>query len=419
MKYCRHLNLLFAALLLAPAVHAGSLTIESWRTEDIVEWNQLILPEFQKQYPDIQISFKPTVNVDYDNALKSRLSKGTAGDLISCRPFSEHLFQDGYLEKVNDIDGLRNYRSIAKLAWTTDDGLNLFCVPMASVMHGFFYNKRIFAKLGIDVPETEAEFFAALQKIKRSKIATPIALGTKDAWVTNQVIFTGIGPNRWNGEDGRTALLEGKQKFTDSPFVNTWRTMASWADYMPRDYKKISNDQAREMFAQGKAAIFPGGSWEIDYLSQHSKDELGVFRPPVLKAGDNCYLSNHIDIGIGINNASTNKADAEKFAQWVTTRPFANILANSLPGFFPLTSHQVEIREPLAREMMSWRRICDTTIRVNSYALNRGDRGIELDLWRVSTQVMNRTLSPKAAAAEIQKILDSWYVPISSEGGSK
>ena len=37
---------------------------------------------------------------------------------------------------------------------TTDDGSATFCVPMASVIHGFIYNKDAFDKLGIAVPAT-------------------------------------------------------------------------------------------------------------------------------------------------------------------------------------------------------------------------------------------------------------------------
>ncbi len=43
---------------------------------------------------------------------------------------------------------------VAKSAWQTDDGTASFCVPMASVIHGFIYNKDAFDKLGIKVPTT-------------------------------------------------------------------------------------------------------------------------------------------------------------------------------------------------------------------------------------------------------------------------
>ncbi len=53
---------------------------------------------------------------------------------------------------------------------------------MASVIHGFIYNKDAFAELGIEVPTTEAEFFAALDTIKEDGSYIPMAMGTNDQW---------------------------------------------------------------------------------------------------------------------------------------------------------------------------------------------------------------------------------------------
>ena len=60
-----------------------------------------------------------------------------AGDLIACRPFdaSLDLFLAGNLDSLNDLPGLDNFGDVAKSAWITDDGSDVFCVPMASVIH--------------------------------------------------------------------------------------------------------------------------------------------------------------------------------------------------------------------------------------------------------------------------------------------
>jgi raffinose/stachyose/melibiose transport system substrate-binding protein len=54
----------------------------------------------------------------------------------------------------------------AKAAWQTDDGKDTFCMPMASVIHGFFYNTKIFKELNLEPPKTEAEFFKLLDTVK-------------------------------------------------------------------------------------------------------------------------------------------------------------------------------------------------------------------------------------------------------------
>lgn len=47
---------------------------------------------------------------------------------------------------------MANFPDVAKSAWTTDDGKTTFCVPMASVIHGFIYNRDIVTELGLSEP---------------------------------------------------------------------------------------------------------------------------------------------------------------------------------------------------------------------------------------------------------------------------
>src|SRR5205085_3633776 len=150
------------------ALAETSLTIESWRNDDADIWNNQIIPAFEKQHPDIKVTFSAVVPQEYDAALGSKLEAGTAGDLITCRPFDKSLalFDKGQLAPLNDLPGMENFSDVAKSAWTTDDGRTTFCVPMASVIHGFIYNKAIFKELGLEIPKTVDEFHAVLDKIK-------------------------------------------------------------------------------------------------------------------------------------------------------------------------------------------------------------------------------------------------------------
>ena len=83
---------------------------------------------------------------------------------------------------LNDLPGMENFSEVAKAAWSTDDGKTTFAVPMASVIHGFLYNKAIFKELGLTVPETEKDFLAVLDKIKANGKYIPLVMGTKDQW---------------------------------------------------------------------------------------------------------------------------------------------------------------------------------------------------------------------------------------------
>ena len=96
--------------------------------------------------------FAPSAPTEYNAALNAKLDAGSAGDLITCRPFdaSLELYKKGKLADLTDLPGMENFSDVAKSAWQTDDGKATFCVPMASVIHGFIYNKDAFDELGID-----------------------------------------------------------------------------------------------------------------------------------------------------------------------------------------------------------------------------------------------------------------------------
>ena len=402
-----------AGFAMGPALADASLTIESWRNDDADIWNEKIIPAFNKVHPDIKVTFAPTPPADYNAGLNAKLAGGTAGDLVTCRPFdaSLDLFNKGHLTGLDGLDGMDNFSDVAKSAWQTDDGKTTFCLPMASVIHGFIYNKEIFEEVGIDVPKTIPDFMDAVKKIKDETRYVPIAMGTADQWEAATMGYQNVGPNFWKGEEGRKAVIEGKQKLSDDPYVKTFQHLAEWKDYMGRGYKAQKYPDTQNLFTLGRAAIYPAGSWDITTFNTQADFKFGAFPPPVPANGDDCYISDHTDIALGINAASPNKEAAEKFLSWMATSEFAEIYSNSLPGFFSLSEHQVEVKDPVAQEFVSWRNSCKSTIRNSYQILSRGTPNLENELWNVSAQVLNGTMSPEEAARKTEDGLAKWYKP--------
>ena len=410
-------GLLLASSILGTAGLAQAqdvtLTIESWRNDDLSIWQEKIIPAFEAKNPGIKVVFAPTAPTEYNAALNAKLDAGSAGDLITCRPFdaSLELFNKGHLASLNDLPGMENFSDVAKAAWTSDDGATAFCVPMASVIHGFIYNKDAFDQLGITIPTTEAEFFAALDKIKAEGSFIPMAMGTKDLWEAATMGYQNIGPTYWKGEEGRKALIKGEQKLTDEGWVEPYRVLAKWKDYLGDGFEAQTYPDSQNLFTLGRAAIYPAGSWEIGLFNTQAQFKMGAFPPPVKNAGDTCYISDHNDIGIGLNAKGANAEAAKKFLTFVASPEFADIYANSLPGFFSLNSTAVKMADPLAQEFVSWREKCQPTIRSTYQILSRGTPNLENETWTESANVINGTDTPEAAAEKLQKGLDSWYKP--------
>ena len=399
----------------ANAAHAEDvkLTIESWRNDDLSIWQEKIIPAFKAENPGIKVKFTPSAPAEYNAVLNSKLEAGSAGDLITCRPFdtSLALYDKGHLASLADLSGMNNFSDVAKSAWITDGGKNPFCVPMASVIHGFIYNAEALEDAGVAVPTTEAEFFAALDAIKAKGNYIPMAMGTADQWEASTMGYNNIGPNYWKGEEGRNALIAGTQKLTDEAWVAPYRQLAKWKDYLGDGFEAQSYPDSQNVFTLGRAAIYPAGSWEITGFNANADFKMGAFIPPVQNTGDECHISDHTDIAIGMN-ANTKNADAAKtFLNWVATAEFAKIYANALPGSFPLSSAPVELEDPLAQEFISWRSRCKSTIRSTYQILSRGTPNLENDTWNASANLIKGTEAPEAAGKRLQDGLASWYAP--------
>ena len=392
---------------------AGNLKIESWRNDDADIWNSKIIPAFNKAYPNIKVEFAPTAPKEYNAALNARLAGGTAGDLITCRPFdaSLELFNKGNLVPLNDLKGMANFSDVAKSAWTTDDGKTTFCLPMASVIHGFMYNKDALKKVGASEPKTMEEFYALLEKLKKDGTYVPLVLGTADQWESATMGFQNIGPNYWKGEDGRNALIKGSQKLTDAPYVATFKELAKWGPYLGSGYQAQTYPDSQNLFSLGKGAIYAAGSWDISTFRAQGNVPLGAFKAPPPAGQSECYISDHTDIGIGLNAASKNASEARVFLDWMATSEFAEIFANSLPGFFPLSNAKITVKDDVAATFLSWRGECKSTIRNSYQILSRGTPNLENELWNVSAQVINGKMSPEDASKQLQAGLAKWYKP--------
>ncbi len=410
---------MLATLLTSAALTQGAwaqdvtLTIESWRNDDLTLWQSEIIPAFEASHPGIKLTFSPSAPAEYNAALNSKLDAGSAGDLITCRPFdaSLALYESGKLADLSDLEAMDNFSDVAKSAWQTDDGAHTFCVPMASVIHGFIYNKDIFAELGLEVPKTEDEFFAVLDKIKEDGTYIPMAMGTNDQWEAATMGYQNIGPNYWKGEEGRNALIKGEEKLTDADWVEPYKTLARWKDYLGDGYEAQTYPDSQNLFTLGRAAIYPAGSWEISGFNTQADFEMGAFKPPVKAEGDTCYISDHTDIAIGMNAATEHPEAAKEFLNWVGSEEFATIYANALPGFFSLSKFDVPMEDPLAQEFVSWRGECESTIRSTYQILSRGTPNLENETWGASAAAIKGTSSPEELGQKLQEGLDSWYKP--------
>lgn len=374
-------------------------------------WEDEIIPAFEKSHPGIKVEFAATDTNDYNAAIQSQVEGGNAPDLITCRPFDVNRawIEDGYFSDLTGLTALDSFDDTAKAAWTGADGAS-YCVPVASVLAGFYYNKTIFDELGLQVPETQADLIDVLQAIKDSGKYEPLALGSADGWQLSYNVLDTIGNNYWKGEEGRLGLIDGTKKLTDPEFVAAFQAIDDLVPFLPKGFEAITYDDMGQLFTLGKAAIIPDGSWNINQLTSTGLD-VGVFGAPVAAAGDTRYQQEMPDMAIGMSADTKNKEASQTFLNWLATPEFEELYVNKLPGFFAMSSKAPTYDNELAQAFSDLKTGAELTPRLALDRLSAGTPPLDDEIWRVLQVMYAGDETPEEATAELQSGLESWYTP--------
>ncbi|WP_445479098.1 ABC transporter substrate-binding protein [Lysinibacillus irui] len=312
-----------------------SLTIGSWRTEDVAKYEKVIAL-FNEQHPDIHISFNPTKNTEYNTVLNTALQAGEGPDIFHLRPYAAglKLAEAGYVEKINDLNGLSAFPEEALKASRDEQG-NQYGVPINLSSTQFFYNKKIFEDNNLVVPATWEEFIALNDQLLEKGI-TPMAMGTKEGWLLS-LLHGIIGPAIYEGNDFYQAVLAGEKDFTDAKFIESLQVMNDLKKYFPANSEGLGMDDIRTLFALEDAAMFPLGSWEIPVVLEMNPDlELGYF--PIPSKEGNKTVTTWVDGSFAINANSKNKEAAKVFLEFLTTKEFGELfvkefsMISAIPG---------------------------------------------------------------------------------------
>jgi raffinose/stachyose/melibiose transport system substrate-binding protein len=403
-----------ASLITTSAVAATTtLTIDSWRTDDAKIWKDILIPIYEKANPNVKLVFAPSPSNEYDSALSLRMKSKTAADIVMCRPYglTKALIKDKHLTPITGLPGLQNFTKQSQQSWADAKGVP-YCMPVASVGAGFYYNKNIFKELKLTVPKTQAEFIGVLEKIKKNGKYTPlVATGlSADSWALDQLGLQLVGPYYWKGDAGGVALDNGTKKVTDPEYVAAFEALASWKPYLPKAFSSVSYSDAEQLFILGRAAIAVDGSWSVKEMAPPGSN-VGVFGAPVAKAGDKPYVQVLADFGFGINAASPSQVEAKKLLTWFSTKEFGQALANNLPGFFPLSKEKISIDNKTAQAWLNLRDGAIVTAPIGMDKMNTGTPNWFSVTTNLLNVMMTTKMTGKQAAAELQKSLESWYPP--------
>ena len=391
------------------------LTLGGWRTAT-GRMNQL-LAEFNQDHPGITIRFDPSESAEYDSALNAQLEADTAPDLFYLRSFSTSraLFEKGYVTPLGDLPGLRQHFDPAVLAaWATDDGTP-YGVPFTATSHGIYYNQEIFEKLELKVPQNWDELLVTARTLQDFGI-TPFANGTKAEWTAAETIFMNLAPSFIGGREGRMAYLSGDRCFNDASMVSAFRAVQDLAPFFPDNHELLGYVDSLQLFVQGKAAMWLSGSWDIPYFEEAEPDfGWSVFAVPPPADQPGC-VTFHLDVGIGLNAASSHKEEAKVFLTWMTQPAFGALLGNEMPGFFPMHRNPPALENAHANAFLELNQGRQTDIRFVWEALREGSPSAYTLIQSGTLGILRGEQTPREAADALQAGLVTWFEPAETCG---
>jgi len=311
----------------AETVTLRFFTNNSDRTVGQGKMEQELIDLYMQENPNVKIEVE-TLSPDpqYQDKIKVYAASDGLPDIFSSwgnTNFLKPLVDSGAVAAIDAADlGEHGFVDAALGAFTFDG--KLYGLPRNSDFWVLYYNKQIFADNGITVPQTEADLVKAIETLKAKKIV-PIAMDGRDAWVSGIWFDTMLQRVSGTWETAQKAM-DGSGTYDDPATVAAATAMQKWVDlgafgagFLNQDY-----GMARNMFGQGKAAMFMMGNWEMGMAADENfpeevRSSIGAFSIPALDGGQGkaSDLPAWFGGGYSVSEKSANKEEAIRFLKWM------------------------------------------------------------------------------------------------------
>ena len=277
---------------------SGSKTINWWHIQNtdpmLSVWAKLA-KDFEAAHPGVKINITPLENEAFKAKLTTVTQAGNPPDLF-------HSWGGGVLEQQVNAGLVKELGDEAKsfLSNISPNGVKLYQigakqygVPYELGMVGFWYNKELFAKAGVnDTPKTWAELLGVVRQLKAAKIV-PIALAGGDKWPAH--FYWSYLAIRQGGVAGMADAAK-TGEFDRPDFVTAGAQLAELVGLEPFQpgflgAKYMASDGQSAIMGNGQAAMELMGQWAPTIEAAYSTDKkgigdkLGFFPFPALEGG--------------------------------------------------------------------------------------------------------------------------------------
>ncbi len=279
-----------------------------------------VVDSFQESHPNVKVNFEGMDQTDHrERKLKNEMVTGTAPDMFVLFAGAEIEPYVGSNRLMDLTDFVRDNSLKEKFQdlhlWTYDN--RIYGLPLEGHAEPLYYNKEIFARLGITPPKTIHELDAVV-KLLKDKGYIPFALGNEERWPA--AIYAHYLMDRYAGPDLINDLTKGNKNvnFNNSAYLQAFMHFKKWVaeGAFSEPANDLSTEEAIALFTSGKAAMYVNGSWDINLFHNGQEPDdfpnrVGVITFPTLLPDQQGSLAGGYTIGIAL---SSNMDEAKRQA---------------------------------------------------------------------------------------------------------
>ena len=347
----------------APAAMSGAQKIIWWDIQTTAPNKTVfdgIVADFNKQDPKVQVEKQTIQNDPFKTKLAAAMQAGTPPDLFQSwgggvlKAYVDAGLMQDIGDKLKEGDWSKRFKTAALDVYTFDG--KTYGIPWNFGMIGFWYNKDLFSKAGVDIPKTWTDYLTVVKKIKDAGI-TPIALGNKDKWPGH--FWWSYLNIRIGGKPAFDAAFNRTGTFADAPWVEAGTRLKELIDLQPfpKGFEALDFDQHSAIMGNGGAAMELMGQWGPSNQKDKSKDKkgigdkLGFFTFPAVDGGkgDPSDVLGGTDAIAVSKNAPSGAIDFLKFFTSVENQKKISAGGGSLS---PVNGTEDAVSDPLMKEVI-------------------------------------------------------------------
>lgn len=186
----------------------------------------------------------------------------------------------------------------------------------AQIIPFVFYNKDIFAEVGVEPPTTWDEFLSVSQAVLDAGYKPFQMCGAADAWCTSIMPSGVVSANLLaTTPDWVSQRIAGETTFAGTEMVGALTQFKELVDrgFVDADDLGVDYASANRTFIEGGAAMYAMGSWFLAQAANEAQFEVGVFLMP--GANGQQIVPFNVGGGTHVSAVSAHPEEAMLFAQ--------------------------------------------------------------------------------------------------------